>query len=131
MEWDFTTKDVVLREVSYSLLDFIEDLKKEIDFNFSDLSAKERKKTFVLIYRLLHLTVVGRKKVEILKVFEIDAEFYKEMMESNKGNRDMLQAIHISMFLRNLSDSQGLLGDRENLKLINDELTRFHLKHNL
>lgn len=131
MEWDFKVSDVITGKVDYGLDGFLSDLKNEVNFNFSDMSSKKKERVWRLFYRLMHFSVVGVEKEEILKIFKMDSDCFESLMSLNRENVEMLQAIHMSMFLRNLEVSVGLIGDSDNLCLLNDQLRRFNAKNNL
>jgi hypothetical protein len=131
MEWDFKIEDVYIGDVEYGLEDFLRDLKEEIDFNFKDMDARKKKRLCHVFYNIMHCSVIGLNKNKILEIFKLDDEGYKMMMDINKENAEMLQSIHMAMFLRNLKVSNGFVSDEDNFKLINGELRKFHIKHNL
>ena len=61
----------------------------------------------------------------------MDSDCFESLMSLNRENVEMLQAIHMSIFLKNLKVSGGFITDHDNLRLLNDVLRRFNAKNNL
>lgn len=131
MEWDFEVKDVVRGKVEYGLEDFVRDLKEEVEINFGDMSVEKKEYLFKAFYRFMHFSVIGSEKEKMKEWLKLDDDGYDIMVGMLEDNMKMLEAIHMSMFLGNLQASKGFISERDNFRLLNDRLRRFHLKHNL
>ncbi len=131
MEWDFTSSQVSLGKIDYKLEDFLRDFREEIDTNFPKHNDQEKKHICGLFYGVMYHKFNGYDDENISKIFKIDPEFVKIIAKENKANIDMLSAIIMNIFLRNMQETGGLLSDEENLKLVNTEVRRFHELHKL
>ncbi|MCX6734512.1 MAG: hypothetical protein NTZ25_01215 [Candidatus Peregrinibacteria bacterium] len=131
MEWDFTTSQVSIGEVDYKLEDFLRDLRVETDTNFPKYNDEQKERLFKLFYGVMYFKFNGHDGKEIGKTFNVDPEFVEIIVNENKANIEMLGAIIMNVFLKNLQDTNGMLSDAENLCLMNAGLRRFHTQHNL
>lgn len=131
MEWNFTPSQVSLGEVHYTLEDFLRDLQVEIDTNHPEYNEEQRKRLCQLFYDVMYFNFIGRDHKEIAGMLKIDPEFATIIIHNNKANIDMLGAIIMNIFLKNMEETKGLLSDEENVQLVNAELRRFHELHNL
>lgn len=131
MQWNFTSSQVCLGEVHYALEDFLRDLQQEIDTNFPQYNEQQREKLCSLFYSVMFFEFTGHLHTEISRTFGIDPEFVEIIVANHKENIDMLGAIIMGIFLKNLQDTRGLLSDDQNLQLINAELRHFHSLYNL
>jgi hypothetical protein len=131
MEWDFTTNQVLKGEVKYKLKDFLDDLYNELKFNFSKYKRKELNRLKRLYYRVMYFGFLGNSTNKIAELLKIDPEFAKLIIDNNEENIQMLEAIIMSKFLKNLRESGGLFPNQLNLDLTNAQLRKFHKKHNL
>jgi hypothetical protein len=108
MEWDFTPEDVRSGKVDYTVVQFKDDLLREIDFN---LSGHQGDKEAKLLYSLVtfmfctHLalgkslesfaTAVSQyfPSKELPKIVAANKGFLEEIRENNKENIQMLRVV--------------------------------------
>ncbi len=113
MKWNFTGRQVVSGEVSYTLKEFREDFYREVQENFSDYGKEELDAVYQLAYDVCYCTAAQRKLGELLaycreRGIKADLKYLKLIRDSNLENIEMLKAI----FARKVSEfmDQGLGG---------------------
>jgi hypothetical protein len=108
MEWDFTPEDVRSGKADYSVLEFKDDLIKEIHATLEKFRGDEQTKKFYSFLTVMLCTtlafgksvdsfVTSVKKYfpskELQKFLTGDREFLEEIKENNKENIDMLRSV--------------------------------------
>lgn len=131
MECDFTPLQVWKGEIEYTLDQFYEDFKEEVAYNFKKLPSKRLKDLIRLMYQVMYFFLVTGSKEGIQERLPYNAELIDLIIDNSKENVEMLKAIIIAKFLRNLKQSNGLLNESLNMELVNAELHHFHEEHNL
>lgn len=122
MQWNFTGRQVVSGEVSYTLEEFRADFFREVQENFPDYSGDDLQAMFQLAYDVCYCTASQRKLGELLdycrrKGIKADLKYLKLIRDSNLDNIEMLKAI----FARKVSEfmDEGLSGG-DALKKLDD-----------
>lgn len=122
MKWNFTGRQVVSGEVSYTLEQFRADFYREVQENFPDYSGDDLRAMFQLAYDVCYCTASQRKLGELLaycrkKGITADLKYLKLIRDSNFDNIDMLKAI----FARKVAEfmDEGLSGGDALKKLDN------------
>lgn len=131
MKFDFTPSQVMLCEVSYSLEEFLRDLRAEMEYNFPQYSAQKLEEIAKLFYRVMYFSFNGRTSQEIADTVGIKKDFVDIILKDHKSDVEMLGSVIMSKFLRNLREASGLLSDCNNLDLVNAEVRNFHALNNL
>jgi hypothetical protein len=131
MEWDFTPSAVSIGKVKYTLEDFLRDLRVEVITNFPKLDEQQLEQICRLFYGVMYFWFNGCEGAEISKTFKVDPKFVEAILANNKANMDMLGAIIMNIFLKNLQETQGVLSDTENILMVNARLMKFHEIHKL
>jgi hypothetical protein len=108
MEWDFTPEDVRSGKANYSILEFKEDLIKEIHATLEEFRGDEQTKKFYSFLTVMLCTslafgksvdsfVTSVKKYfpskELQKFLTGDRELLEEIKGNNKENIGMLRAL--------------------------------------
>jgi hypothetical protein len=108
MEWDFTPEDVTSGKVDYSVVQFKDDLLREIDFNLSGHQGDEQVKLFYSLVTFMFCTHLALGKSldsfvtavsqyfpskELQKILAGNKGFLEEIRENNKENIEMLRVV--------------------------------------
>ena len=137
MEWDCTPEDVRSGKANYSVLEFKEDLIKEIHATLEELRGDEQAKKFYSFLTVMLCTslafgksidsfVISVKKYfpskELQKYLTGDRELLEEIKENNKENIEMLRAV----IHKRIEDDADKGVSKDNIvKTITTELLKF------
>ena len=108
MEWDFTPEDVRTGKVDYSVVQFKDDLLREIDFNLSGHQGDKQVKLFYSLVTFMFCTHLALGKSlesfatavsqylpskELPKILADNKGFLEKISENNKENIEMLRVV--------------------------------------
>jgi hypothetical protein len=120
MKWDFTGRQVVSGEVTYTLEEFRADFYHEVKENFPEYDDKQLYGIFRLAYDVCYCAASQRKLGELLAHckaagIKADLKYLTLIRDSNLDNIEMLKAI----FARKVSEfmDEGLNGTEALKKL--------------
>lgn len=131
MKEQFTHKQVLVADVDYSLEEFWMDLGSLICEQFCMFSEAKQRALQHMVYQILYFSFLGLSEEEIQKKLRLPSKFAEMLLDAYQEQKEMLGAVIMSQFIKNLRKTGGLLSDTHNLELMNANLRTFHKAHNL
>lgn len=128
---NFTVREVMLAEVEYSLEEFWSDLGQNITGAFQSLTKEQCAAVQHIVYQVLYFTFIGYDEKTIEGMLKLPGDLTESILKHYLEKKEMLEAVIMSQFIKNLNRTHGLLSDGQNLELVNAHLRAFHNSHNL
>ena len=125
MKKDFTSSQVMKGEVQYSLDDFWKDLLVEVEREFPNSFKEKYESVQRLAYQVIYASCIGMSSKEIDEFLGLPEGLAESLLDCHKEDKEMLNAIIMSLFLENLRNSFGLVNDSLNVELGNAQLRKF------
>lgn len=132
MEKTFTSKQVMLCEVEYSLEDFWHDLAEKVLEKYPSVASAGGERLVSCqraVYQVLYFAFNFKSPEEIDQTLKIPTGMAEAILACHVDDFEMLKSVIMGMFLRNLQESSGILSDDQNIRLLNAQLRIFHQKY--
>lgn len=123
--------EILTGKIDYNLEDFLEDLRKEVKNEYSELDGERSKQMLGLVYAVLFRSILGQQEKELNEKLGSEEDVIKFILENHEDAYEVLKMLLQGKYLKNLRDFKGRINTGINLTLLNSELHNFHCKHKL
>ena len=98
MKWVFTEDDVIAGRADYTLEQFRDDLRKEVESNFPEYTKDERETMFLMAYDVCYCLATHKDLQSLAEHWNsrglsVDLSFIELLSKANTDNSRMLNAL--------------------------------------